>query len=222
MASSNPQKSLTQSEFKNAVADAVRDALIETLANDFTRYGVDPADVEKVVDKSSKHIVNDVYGAIADVVWEEIGEGKQVRLPDLVTLVPKFAPAKPKRMVRNPQTGEQQMSKPRPARVRIVARPAASLKNGGVPTPKSAAGRMMETALNKRVAERAKRARARTRAEQNGQPAAKATGRKPAASRRAGGRYKLVVDGKERLFDTYDAANKERKRLRVGTVLKAS
>ena len=104
MAKSKGGKSITKSEFYTRIADAT---------------GLKKTDVSKVFD------------SINDVIKKELGsKGPGVlTLPGLFKLKAKRVPASPGgKEVKNPFTGQMMKSKPKPASMKVTARPLKGLK----------------------------------------------------------------------------------------------
>ena len=98
-----------------------------------TRIGVKPL--------LTKHIIN-VIGEIAE---EEVAAGRQFTFPGVATVRLAYQPRKPKREVRNPQTGETRMADPTPAKIAIRARAHPKMKRAA-PLPTSKGGKVIAQA----------------------------------------------------------------------------
>ena len=86
--------------------------------------------------------VRAVLEALVEVVENEIANGFPVNVPGLVNFRLSFREAKPKRLGRNPATGEELMLQPKPAEIKLRARPIRALSDC-VPSTRSTVGREM-------------------------------------------------------------------------------
>ena len=69
-----------------------------------------------------------VFGALEEIVLEELGNAQKVRVGGLVQLTVRVKPAQKKRKGRNPATGEEITIAAKPASVDLRARPLAKAK----------------------------------------------------------------------------------------------
>ena len=69
-----------------------------------------------------------VFGALEEIVLEELGNAQKVRVGGLVQLTVRVKPAQKKRKGRNPATGEEITIAAKPASVDVRARPLARAK----------------------------------------------------------------------------------------------
>jgi nucleoid DNA-binding protein len=98
-----------------------------------TRIGVKP--------NITKHIIK----TIGEIAESEISSGRQFSFPGVATVRLAYQPRKPKREVRNPQTGETRMADPAPAKIAIRARAHPKMKRAA-PTPQTKAGKAIADA----------------------------------------------------------------------------
>lgn len=89
----------------------------------------------------AKHVIK----ALAEIAADEIGSGHEIKIPGFASVRPAYKPKQGKRMVRNPQTGEQRMGDPIPAKITVRARPDAALRRA-VPTTASKPGKELAAA----------------------------------------------------------------------------
>lgn len=89
--------------------------------------------LNKLAEKSelSRKEVGTVLDSLTELIEEELKDKKGARtvnLPGLMKIFVRHKPASPARMVRNPRTGEEMMSKPKPARDEVKLRALKALK----------------------------------------------------------------------------------------------
>lgn len=107
-------------------------------------------------------IVKKVLRALGDVTAQEVSAGYPVTVPGVAKVTFKYAPAKPRREVTNPRTGETRMAPPKPASLRAKALPAPTLKLF-VPSLRSYAGKDLAATFERRMKANARKAKARDR-----------------------------------------------------------
>jgi len=102
-----------------------------------TRIGVKPT------------LTKNIIKCIGEIAEAEITAGRQFTFPGVGTIRLAYQPRKPKREVRNPQTGETRMADPAPAKIAIRARAHPKMKRAA-PTPQSKAGKAIADAYKAR------------------------------------------------------------------------
>jgi nucleoid DNA-binding protein len=88
--------------------------------------------INEVLDRTegfSRKDVADIISVTEGVITETISGGEPVNLSGFAKFARKDTPAKPKRMGRNPATGEEMEFKAKPASVKVTITPLKALKD---------------------------------------------------------------------------------------------
>lgn len=107
----------------------------------------------------AKHVIN----CLSEIAADELAAGNEIKIPGFASVRPAYKPKQGKRMVRNPQTGEQRMGDPVPAKITVRAKPDPKMRRA-VPTTTSKAGKALASAYKERSEASAARKAERERA----------------------------------------------------------
>lgn len=113
-------------------------ATVTTVQKPLTITGI-AAEVEERMGVKP-NLTKNILKCLADIAEYEVSQGRNFTLPGIGTVRLAYQPRKPKREVRNPQTGETRMADPAPAKIVVRARAHPRMKRA-VPTPTSKAGK---------------------------------------------------------------------------------